>query len=267
VQPPVLTEVVDKVGIITLNRPERRNAVNGPLAAGLDAAVKAMAADDGVKVVVLTGAAPEGGTGGFCSGGDTKMSRDEREGMELAVPDDALDGDLARHDGHAAMFLHCMPKPTIAMVGGPAVGAGCSLAAACDLRFAADDAVFSTGFLANGLAGDYGGSFFWTRIGGTALARRLYLLSEKISAPRALELGMVHEVVPAAELRAYTMEIAGRLAHAPPEVVAAVKDDLNQAEDTIERRRELFAIESVNQRESSRLLVERVRQRSQERGG
>ena len=96
------------------------------------------------------------------------------------------------------MLLHLMPKPTIAMVGGPAVGAGCSLAAACDLRFASEDAVFAANFSPNGLSGDYGGSFFWTRIGGTALARRLYLLNEKIPAPQALDLGMVHAVLPPA---------------------------------------------------------------------
>ncbi|HEY9556573.1 MAG TPA: enoyl-CoA hydratase/isomerase family protein, partial [Acidimicrobiales bacterium] len=88
----LLTEVVDRVGIITLNRPERRNALNGPLVAAIDAAVKAMAADDAVKVVILTGAAPEGRHGGFCAGGDVKDS--SGPGMELGVPRDALAGDL-----------------------------------------------------------------------------------------------------------------------------------------------------------------------------
>ncbi len=120
------------------------------------------------------------------------------------MPLDALSGDLARHDTHAAMRLHMMPKPTIAMVGGPAVGAGCSLAAACDFRFASDDAVFASSFSANGLSGDYGGTFFWTQIIGTARTRELYFLNDKIPAARALEWGMVHAVVPAAELRDYT---------------------------------------------------------------
>jgi 2-(1,2-epoxy-1,2-dihydrophenyl)acetyl-CoA isomerase len=262
-EPAVLTEVVDRVGIITLNRPERRNAVNGPLAAGLDAAVTAMAADPSVHVVVLTGAAPEGGTGGFCSGGDTNQTREERVGMELAVPPDALAGDLARHDGHAAMQLHLMGKPAIAMVGGPAVGAGFSLAAACDLRFASDDAVFRAGFLGNGLAGDYGGSFLWTRILGTARTRELYLMNEKVSAERALALGMVHRVLPAAELRAFTMEVAGQLANAPLELLALVKDDLNQAEDDADRRRFLFANECDNQRAAGQQLAARFPRQTQ----
>jgi 2-(1,2-epoxy-1,2-dihydrophenyl)acetyl-CoA isomerase len=260
----VLVEVVDRVGIVTMNRPERRNALDGALIAGLDAAVKEMAADDGVRVVVLTGAAPEGARGGFCSGGDTKAGErgaQEAELMALGVPPRALDGDLARHDSHAAMLLHLMPKPTIAMIGGPAVGAGCSLAAACDLRFASEDAVFMAGFLPNGLAGDYGGTFLWTRIAGTAVARRLYLLNEKLSAHRALELGMVHEVLPAADLRAYTLEVAMKLARVPGELLALVKDDLNQAEDPPDRRRFLFANEAVNQTESGRLLAERLARR------
>lgn len=258
----LLTEVADRVGIITLNRPERRNALDGRLVAALDGAVKRMAADDEVKVVVLTGAAPEGGTGGFCSGGDTKRERGDDAGMELGVPPNALDGDLARHDVHAALLLHLMPKPTVAMVGGPAVGAGCSLAAACDLRFASDDAVFMAGFAPNGLSGDYGGTLFWTRIAGTAVARRLYLLNEKLTARQALDLGMVHEVVPAGELRPYTLGVAARLARIPRDLVALVKDNLNQAEDEADRRRFLFANEAHNQVESNRLAWERLARRA-----
>src|SRR6266508_3420299 len=254
----LLIEVADRIGVITLNRPERRNALDGRLIGALDAAVKRLAADDDVKVVVLTGAAPDGGTGGYCSGGDTQRDRSDATGMALGVPPDALDGDLARHDQHSAMLLHLMPKPTIAMVGGPAVGAGCSLAAACDLRFASDDAVLMAGFTPNGR------TFLWTRIAGTAVARRLYLLNEKLTAHQALALGMVHEVVPAAQLRVYTMEVAGRLARIPRELVALVKDNLNQAEDDADRRRFLFANEAANQIESGRLAAERLARRRAE---
>jgi 2-(1,2-epoxy-1,2-dihydrophenyl)acetyl-CoA isomerase len=260
-QPVLLTDVADRVGVITLNRPERRNALDGALVAALDAAVKAMAADDDVRVVVLTGAPSPGAIGGFCSGGDTKGDGNDPARMELGVPTDALEGDLSRHDTHAAMLLHLMPKPTIAMVGGPAVGAGCSLAAACDLRFASDDAVFMAGFLPNGLPGDYGGTFFWTRVAGTAVARRLYLLNEKLTAPRALALGMVHEVVPAGELRAFTMEVAGRLARVPRGLLALVKDDLNQAEDEVQRRRFLFANEAEHQHQASAQMRDRLQSR------
>lgn len=244
--PPILlTEVVDRISIITLNRPARRNALNGPLVAALDAAVKAAASDPVVKVVVLTGAAPEGGTGGFCSGGDVKDA--SGPGMELGVPPGALDGDLARHDLHAAMLLHLMPKPTIAMVGGPAVGAGFSLAGACDLRFASDDAVLSAGFAPNGLSGDYGGTTFWTEIVGTAMTRELYLLNEKLSAEAALARGMVHAVFPRAQLREATLERARTMARLPADLLGRLKANLNEAEAVAERRRWLFAHEATNQ--------------------
>jgi 2-(1,2-epoxy-1,2-dihydrophenyl)acetyl-CoA isomerase len=244
--PPVLlSEVVDRIGIITLNRPARRNALNGHLISALDAAVKRAAADPQVKVVVLTGAAPEGRHGGFCSGGDIKDS--SGPGMELGVPRDALDGDLARHDHHAAMLLHLMPKPTIAMVGGPAVGAGFSLAGACDLRYASDDAVLSASFAPNGLSGDYGGTIFWTEIVGTAMARELYLLNEKLSAEEALRRGLVHQVFPAERLRDEVLERARTMARLPVDLLGRIKDNLNQAEGVPGRRQWLFANEATNQ--------------------
>ena len=238
-------EVVDRVGVLTLDRPERRNALNGTLIAALDAAVKEAAADPEVKVVVLTGAAPEGGTGGFCSGGDVKDS--SGPGMELGVPPGALEGDLARHDQHAAMLLHLMPKPTIAMIGGPAIGAGFSLAGACDLRFASDDALLAAGFAPNGLSGDYGGTVFWTGIVGTSATRELYLLNEKLTADEALRRGMVHRVFPADRLRDETLEHARRIARLPADLLGRIKDNLNEAEGEQSRRRWLFANETNNQ--------------------
>jgi 2-(1,2-epoxy-1,2-dihydrophenyl)acetyl-CoA isomerase len=257
-EPVILTEVTGRVGTITLNRPARRNALNGELIAALDGAVRQMADDPEAKVVILTGAAPEGGLGGFCSGGDVKDGGRGAPGSEKGVPAAALSGDLSRHDLHAAMLLHLMPKPTIAMVGGPAVGAGCSLAAACDLRFASEDAVFAVNFSPNGLSGDYGGSFFWTRIAGTALARRLYLLNEKISASEALALGMVHAVLGPGQLRAHTYEVAHSLVRTPATLLALVKENLNLAEDEAERRRWLFAHEAENQAKAGRATMERL---------
>lgn len=266
-EPVILTDVADRIATITLNRPERRNALNDELIGALDAAVQAMADDPEAKVVILTGAAPDGGHGGFCSGGDVKDGGRGSPGSERGVPAAALDGDLARHDRHAAMLLHLMPKPTIAMVGGPAVGAGCSLAAACDLRFASDDAVFATNFSPNGLSGDYGGSFFWTRIVGTARARELYLLNEKISAADALAFGMVQAVLPPEELRAHTLAVAARLVRTPASLLALVKENLNEAEDEVERRRYLFAHEAHNQGEAARAIFERMQRKAERDAG
>lgn len=270
-EPVILTEVTDRIGTITLNRPERRNALNGELIVALDGAVQKMADDDGVKVVILTGAAPEGRHGGFCAGGDVKdggATRGEPKGDsgDAGVPTDALSGDLSRHDRHAAMLLHQMPKPTIAMVGGPAVGAGCSLAAACDFRYASDDAVFSSSFSSNGLSGDYGGSIFWTRLIGPARTRELYFFNEKITADKALAWGMVHDVVPAAELRDHVMEKARTLLRTPASLLALVKENLVEAEDEIERRRWLFAHEAENQIQSVVDIMARMGKLSTDRG-
>ena len=267
-EPVVLTEVVDRIGTITLNRPDRRNALNGELIMALDQAVKTMADDPDVKVVILTGAAAEGAHGGFCAGGDTKDAGAFPGGAaaraaspDVGVPIDALSGDLSRHDRNAALLLRLMPKPAIAMVGGPAVGAGCSLAAACDLRFASDDAVFKSGFAAHRLAGDYGGTLYWTRIIGTARAREFYLLDDQISAARAFEWGMVNAVVPPDELREHTWAVAQRLVRTPADLLALVKDNLNQAEDEAERRRVLFASEAENQALAFKNLIARLERR------
>jgi len=257
-EPVLLTEVTERIGIITLNRPDRRNALNGELMGALHDAVRQMADDPGVKVVILTGAAPAGLHGGFCSGGDVKGGGRGAPGSEKGVPRDALEGDLARHDEHASLLLHQMPKPTIAMIGGPAVGAGFSLAAACDLRFASDDAVFAANFMPNGLSGDYGGTFLWTEIIGTARARQMYLLNDKVSAADALAWGMVHAVLPPEQLREYTLDIARRLLRTPAELMALVKDNLNQAESEIGRRRFLLANEAHNQGEAARKMAARM---------
>lgn len=132
----------------------------------------------------------------------------------------------------AARLLHDMAKPTIAMINGPCAGAGFSLAGACDLRFAGESAVLTSAFTRAGLSGDYGGAWFWTQILGTARARQLYFLSERIDARRALALGMVNEVFADDVLSARTMEIAHRIANGPRWAFAYAKRNLNAAEDT-----------------------------------
>ncbi len=232
----------------------------GYLIKALEEAVQGISNNDQVKVVILTGAPSDGLLGGFCSGGDTKEGgMIPGDTVSRGVPHDALLGDLTRHDLHAAMLLHQMPKPTIAMIGGPAVGAGCSLAGACDLRVASDNAVFSASFAPNGLSGDYGGTFFWTRILGTARARELYFLNEKITAKQAYEWGMVNRVVSPVDLRDETMNMARSLLRTPAEVWARTKYNLNQAEDQTERRRVLFAVEATNQTKSGEAMRERLR--------
>ena len=259
--PVIQTEVIDRIGVITLNRPHRLNALNGPLIEALDDAVREMAADDGVKVVVLTGAPKGDALGGFCSGGDVKDGGGPRRGMMGADPDAAQD-DLTRYDLHAPMLLHTMPKPAIAMIGGPAVGAGCSLAAACDLRYASDDAVMATNFSANGLSGDYGGSLFWTRIMGTARTREFYYLNERLTAQQAYDWGMLNKVLPPAELRDHTLSVAQKLLRVPATLLALIKNNLTEAEEEANRRRYLFDLEARNQRQSAKDIAERLRRKA-----
>ena len=264
--PVIRTEINERIGVITLNRPHRLNALNGPLIEALDAAVREMAADDGVKVVVLTGAPKGDALGGFCSGGDVKDGGGPRRGTMGADPDAAED-DLTRYDLHAPMLLHTMPKPAIAMIGGPAVGAGCSLAAACDLRYASEDAVLATNFSANGLSGDYGGSLFWTRVMGTARTRELYYLNERLTAQQAYDWGMLNKVLPPAELRDHALSVAQKLLRVPATLLALIKNNLTEAEEEANRRRYLFDLEARNQRQSAKDIAERMRRKAAESGG
>lgn len=264
-EPVVLTTVENRIATITMNRPHRRNALNGELIEALDVAVQEVAENPEAKIVILTGAAGEGQHGGFCSGGDTKDGggRGDRNPNVPMGADPAKDADdLTKFDLHAPMLLHMMPKPTIAMVGGPAVGAGCSLAAACDLRYCSDDAVFASNFSANGLSGDYGGSLFWTKLIGTSRTRELYYLNDKIPAEQAYDWGMVNGVLPAAELSSHVYSIAERMLRVPASLLALIKDNLSQAEEDADRRRYLFDLETRNQGQSFQDIMARIRSKN-----
>jgi len=127
-------------------------------------------------------------------------------------------------------WLHEMPKPTIAMVRGAAAGAGLSLAMACDLRIAGDSARFGTAFARVGYSGDFGGSYFLTRLVGTAKARELYYTAELVDAPQALAWGLVNRVVPDAQLEEETMALASRIAGGPRIALRYMKRNMNAAE-------------------------------------
>ena len=122
-----------------------------------------------------------------------------------------------------------MPKPTIASLPGAAAGAGLSLALACDLRIMARTAIMTTAFARVGFSGDYGGTYFLTHLVGSAKARELYYLSDRISADEALRLGLANWVREADELAAKTREIAGRLAQGPTVAYRYMKENLNRA--------------------------------------
>jgi 2-(1,2-epoxy-1,2-dihydrophenyl)acetyl-CoA isomerase len=216
--------------ILTLNRPDALNALNARLMNTLPGVLARAAEDREVSCVVLTGAGR-----GFCSGGDLgsiNKAADARAATPVVVDPDSVERRIqwVRRTGEAARLLHEMEKPTIAMINGACAGAGLCLAGACDLRIAAESAVFVSAFTKFGIPGDYGGAYFWTRILGTAKARELYLLGERMDAAKALEFGLLTRVVPDADLRAATMEIAQTFAGRSRVAYGYAKRNLNAAE-------------------------------------
>ena len=218
----LLEAVKDRVALLTLNRPERLNAMSREMLDALLDALPRLATDPDVGVVVITGAGR-----GFCAGGDVKAMAEGREGDGASLEDKAQ---ALRARMEVSRWLHEMPKPTIAMVRGAAAGAGLSVALACDMRIASDASKFGTAFARVGYSGDFGGSYFLTQLVGTAKARELYLTADLVDAPQALALGLVNRVVPDALLETETMALATRLARGPSVAYRYMKRNLNAAE-------------------------------------
>jgi len=218
----LLESIQDGVATLTLNRPDRLNAMSGAMLDGLLEALPRLAEDGEVGVVILTGSGR-----GFCAGGDVKAMAEGREfgGTTLEEKAQAL-----RSRMEVSRWLHEMPKPTIAMVRGAAAGAGLSLALACDLRIAADSARFATAFARVGYSGDFGGSWFLTQLVGTARARELYYTARIVDAAEALALGIVNRLVPDAQLEEETLALATRLARGPRVALRYMKRNMNAAE-------------------------------------
>lgn len=220
----LLAALDDGVLTLTLNRPEARNAMSGPMVAALAAQLASAELDPEVKCVVLTGAGK-----GFCAGGDVKGMAARGDGT---VGDNTIDGAIHRQrlsQRATAGKLFKMPKPTIAALPGAAAGAGLALALACDLRIMSSNAILTTAFAKVGFSGDYGGSYFLTQLVGSAKARELYYLSDRVSAEEALHLGLTNWVCAPEELMMRTREIALRLATGPTIAYRYMKENLNRA--------------------------------------
>ena len=218
----LLEALKDGVAVLTLNRPDRLNAMSPSMLDALLEALPRLAADPEVGVVVLTGAGRA-----FCAGGDVKAMAEGREFGGTTLEDKAQ---ALRSRMEVSRWLHEMPKPTIAMVRGAAAGAGLSLALACDLRVAGDTARFATAFARVGYSGDFGGSWFLTQLVGTGKARELYFTTDIVDAREARELGMVNRVVPDARLEEETLALAARLARGPRIAYRYMKRNFNAAE-------------------------------------
>jgi 2-(1,2-epoxy-1,2-dihydrophenyl)acetyl-CoA isomerase len=230
----ILDKRPNGVALITLNRPDSLNAMGGDLMPLLSQYLRECAYDNEVRCIVLTGAGRA-----FCAGGDVKAmaSRTDILGDSNNGKPMSASGMLARSvqflrqsQRDTSGMLHTMPKVTIAMVNGHAVGAGLSLALACDIRIASDKAKIGTAFRNVGFSGDFGGSYFMTKIAGIETARYMYYTGEVVDAERALALSLVSKVVPHDDLEAETMKIAEHIASGPTLAYARMKENLNRAE-------------------------------------
>ncbi len=220
----LLASLDDNVLTLTLNRPEVRNAMSAAMTSALAEQLAKAELDPAVKCIVLTGAGK-----GFCAGGDVKGMASRGDGT---VGDNTIDSAIHRqrvNQRATAGKLFTMPKPTLAALPGAAAGAGLSLALACDLRIMADTAVLTTAFARVGFSGDYGGTYFLTKLVGSAKARELYYFSERVSAQEALRLGLTNWVCPPEQLASRTREIAERLAKGPTVAFRYMKENLNRA--------------------------------------
>jgi 2-(1,2-epoxy-1,2-dihydrophenyl)acetyl-CoA isomerase len=211
------------VAVLTMNRPERRNALSPAMLQALGKTLEICESDPEVGVVVLTGAG-----GAFCAGGDVKGMAERNADGPLPDIDTRIHAQRLSQRATAGR-LYKMPKPTLAAIPGAAAGAGLALALACDLRVASDKAIMTTAFARVGFSGDYGGTYFLTRLVGTAKAREMYFLSERVDMKEAQHLGLVNWVVPADQLEKKTLEIAHRLASGPRVAYRYMKENLNRA--------------------------------------
>ncbi len=250
-----LIETIENgVATLTFNRPERMNALSTPIMEGLLQGLPRLAGDPAVRVVVLTGAGRA-----FCAGGDVKSMAEGGERRSEAEATAHL-----RSRMEVSRILHDLPKPTIAMINGPAAGAGLAFALACDLRIAGASARLVTAFIRVGLSGDFGGSFFMTRLVGTAKARELYFTGRPVDAEEALSLGLVNRVVADDQLANATTELARSLAQGPQIALRLMKRNMNCAESggltellDMEAANMVQAARTEDHREAAKAFVEK----------
>lgn len=220
----LLCVVRDAVAIITLNRPEARNALSTELSHALRRMIAQCGADPEVRALLITGAGSA-----FCSGGDVKNMGDRRAATDQ-THDEKFRVMQQRHHGSAGA-LYALRKPTVAAIPGAAAGAGLSLALSCDIRLASPSAFIATGYAKIGLSGDYGIAWLLTRAVGASRARELLLTAERVDARRALDLGIVHRIVDEAALQDEAFKLARSLAAGPSIALGYIKDNLDEAFD------------------------------------
>jgi len=216
-------EIRNRVGLLTMNRPEKLNALSAEMNRTAQETLTAWSGDAAVGAVLLTG---EGR--GFCAGGDVSAMQ---KGQEIGGPEIALEQKVDRlRAGHRfPWLLHSMPKVTIAAVNGVAAGAGFGIALSCDLRIASDQARFGTAYARVGYGGDYGITWQLTRLVGPAKAKELFFTADLVDAQEALRLGLVNRVVPHDKLMEEALALAERIATGPLVSYRYMKANVNFA--------------------------------------
>jgi 2-(1,2-epoxy-1,2-dihydrophenyl)acetyl-CoA isomerase len=218
----LLYEAKDGIATLTLNRPERLNALGGTLRQDLFDAVTRAGADPEVRVMVVTGAGK-----GFCSGGDVKAMGEAK----AAQRERPLIEKIAPGRDRTLLAMREAPQPIIAAVNGAAAGAGMNLALGCDIRIASTAAKFTQAFVKRGLHPDWGGTYFLPRVVGMAKACEMIFTGEVIDAAEALRLGIVSRVVAPEELMPTAYDVARRIAAGPPVAIRLAKRSLYANED------------------------------------
>jgi enoyl-CoA hydratase/carnithine racemase len=220
----LLCEVRDGVAIITLNRPQARNALSNALTGALRSAIAWSATEPEVGALLLTGAGSA-----FCSGGDVKAMGARDVNVENRPTAEQQFQEMRARHHEIGGALRAMRKPSIAALPGPAAGAGMAIALACDLRIAAQSAFLTTAYARIGLSGDYGIAWLLTRVVGPGRARALMLTAERVAADQALAMGLVNQVATDEDLMSAAFDLAKQLAQGPQTAYAYIKDNLDEA--------------------------------------
>ena len=219
----LLCRVRDRVAIVTLNRPQAKNALSAQLTPALRSLLAQIADDPTIGAMLLTGAGDA-----FCAGGDVKnMASQPIAGGDRSVSQRVAE--LQKGQRMLTGALVALRQPTIAALPGAAAGAGLAIALACDIRIAANSAFVATGYVRVGLSGDYGISALLTRTVGTARAREMLFTGRRMDAAECQSIGLFNHVVADAELQDVAFELARGMANGPATALRALKDNLEDA--------------------------------------
>jgi len=223
----LLCHVEDRVGVITLNKPKKKNALGDILTPALRAALPILDEDEGVGCVMITGTGDA-----FCSGGDVSGMGSGGSKPDGPPPAPSVRvAELVHKQATLTLRIHELSKVTIAALPGVAAGAGLSIALACDLRIASDNAFITTAFKNIGLSGDYGASWFLPRLIGLAKARELFYTADRVYAEEAQRLGIFNRVYPQDSFYQAAMTFASNIANGPTNTLGRMKINLNKGMD------------------------------------